>query len=240
MNKFAILLAVGLVASASALAAGAPNLPGRGYCGELRNHYGPLDYRKRGEVNLEIVEYAHFTPEVEAGIKGNTDYIGGDLDYTLRAIPNHPRALNTLATLAARAKVVFFPHTKWPVECYFDRARRFAPDDPAPVVVHGNYLFMLGKLDQALEVFKQAHDLAPEDPTIHYNLGLLYMKKKDSERALEHAQKAYAKNFPLPGLKKQLKEAGKWIEPPQANEAAPETATPEQAKPQQAKPDQAQ
>jgi tetratricopeptide (TPR) repeat protein len=208
MKKFAILLAAMAVASGSAQAAT------RSYCGELKNHYGPLDYRKRGQVNLEIVENAHFTPEVEAGIKGATSYIGGDLDYTLRAIPNHPGALTTLSKLALRDKQVFVPYTKWPVECYFDRARRFAPDDPAPVAVHGSYLFSLGKFDKALEVFKQAHDLAPDNPIINYNLGLLYLKFKEYDKSLEAAHKAYAKAFPLAGLKNKLIEAGKWIEPP--------------------------
>lgn len=219
MKKFAILLAAVLVASGSAQAAG------RNYCGELKNHYGPLDYRKRGQVNLEIVENAHFTPEVEAGLRGATDELGGDLDYTLRAIPNHPRALATLAKVAVRDKQVFVPKTKWPVECYFDRARRFAPDDPAPVAVHGHYLFSIAKYDKALEVFKQAHAIAPEDATISYNLGLLYLKFKDYDKALMHAKEAYAKNFPLPGLKNKLSEAGKWTDTP-APAAAPVAAEP--------------
>jgi Tfp pilus assembly protein PilF len=222
MRKFAILLAA-LIASASVQAAG------RNYCGELRNHYGPLDYRKRGEVNLEIVEHAHFTPEVEAGIKGNTSYIGDDLDYTLRAIPNHPRALTTLYKLALRAKVVKVEHTKWPVECYFERARRFAPDDPAPVAVHGNYLFSLGKFDEALVVFKQANVLSPDDATINYNLGLLLFKKQEYDQALVHAQKAYAKDFPLVGLKNKLIEAGKWVEPVKNTTAAAQDKSAEQA-----------
>ncbi len=185
------------------------------FCGELKNHYGPLDYRKRGEVNLEIVENAHFTPEVEAGIKGNTSYLGGDLDYTLRAIPNHPRALATLAMVALRDKQVKVPATKWPVECYFNRAIRFAPDDAAVRATYGTYLLALGKTDDAVGMFATAVEMAPEDPTINYNAGLAYLKKKEYAKSLVHAKKAYALGFPLPGLKNKLVAAGKWDEPAQ-------------------------
>ncbi len=194
------------------------------YCGELRNHYGPLDYRMRGQVNLEIVENAHFTPEVEAGLKGSTGYLGGDLDYTLRAIPNHVRALATLAKVGIRDKVVMVPATKWPVECYFDRAIRFAPDDAGVQATYGSYLSTLGRTDDALKAFKTAVRLQPEDPTINYNAGLMYLKVKDYDKALLHAKKAYEKGFPLPGLKNKLAALGKWEEPAPAPVPAAEAA----------------
>ena len=43
--------------------------------------------------------------------------------------------------------------------------------------------------------------MAPEDPTYNYNLGLVYYKTKQFKEANEHAHKAYALGFPLPGLK---------------------------------------
>ena len=36
-----------------------------------------------------------------------------------------------------------------------------------------------------------AADLQPDNPTINYNLGLLYMQRKDYERARIYAKKAY-------------------------------------------------
>jgi hypothetical protein len=59
-------------------------------------------------------------------------------------------------------------------------------------------------------MFRDAAALEPEDPTIAYNLGLAYFRKKDYSQALVFAKQAYAKNFPLPGLKNKLIEAGKW------------------------------
>ena len=62
-------------------------------------------------------------------------------------------------------------------------------------------------------MFTAAVELAPEDPTINYNAGLAYLKKKEYDKARQHAKKAYELGFPLPGLKNKLVEAGKWDEP---------------------------
>jgi hypothetical protein len=43
------------------------------YCGDLKNAFGPFDYRKGATefaANLHLVETAHFTPDVEKGITG--------------------------------------------------------------------------------------------------------------------------------------------------------------------------
>lgn len=195
------------------------------YCGELKNHFGPFDYRERAAhaYDFELVEHAHFTADVENGIKGSTSWIGGDLDYTLRVIPNHHRALATMARLAVRWKVPQVPHMSLPAECYFERGLRMAPNDGGVLSEYGNYLHALGKSGQALEAFKQAERLEPENPTINYNLGLAYFAKKDYDQAAAFAHKAYRLGFPLPGLKHKLAEIGKWQE--QDVKLAPE-ATP--------------
>jgi hypothetical protein len=70
-------------------------------CGPLENAYGPYDYRT-DKAKLPIVLGAHFTPEVEALIRGATSTRPGhDIDYTLRAIPNNPRALYSMMQLDA-------------------------------------------------------------------------------------------------------------------------------------------
>jgi tetratricopeptide (TPR) repeat protein len=179
------------------------------FCGELQNHYGPFDYRERASGKMEIVENAHFTAEVENGIKGTTGLIGGDIDYTLRAIPNHHRALATIGNISVRDKTVKVSGARYPTECYFERAIRFAPDDAVVRAAYGNYLSAVGKREMALTMFKYAVDLAPENPTFNYNLGLLYMKSNNYEKAAEYADKAYSLGFPLPGLRNQLAAARK-------------------------------
>jgi tetratricopeptide (TPR) repeat protein len=45
---------------------------------------------------------------------------------------------------------------------------------------------------------------------IHYSLGLIYFELGDMDGALEYGRKAYAKNYPLPGLQQKLRQAGVW------------------------------
>lgn len=202
--------AVGLFLSmAAGVQAGTP------YCGDLTSSFGPFDYRKRAELadSVKLVEGAHFTADVENGIKGSTSFIGGDLHYTLAVFPNHIRALSTLSKLALRTKEVQIFNMKWPAECYFNRAVRFAPDDGGAWAAYGSYLYATNKPDQAFKMFKQAVEVDPANPTINYNVGLAYFARKDYDNSLKHAQKAYAADYPLPGLKKKLIDAGKWVEP---------------------------
>lgn len=202
-----------VAASIIALMTGAAR--GANYCGELKGALGPFDYRLRSEVptQLHLVEGAHFTANIENGIKGESSGIGGDLDYTLRVFPNHTRALAALARYAVRTKSVQLPYATYPVECYFDRAMRFTPDDGKVRSEYANYLFALGKTERAFALYRSAVDLEPENATINYNVGLAYLKKQDYDNALVYAQKAYSRGFPLPGLKNKLIEAGKWVEP---------------------------
>ena len=184
------------------------------YCGNLDNAYGPYDYRKGAgelEFNLKLVEGAHFTADVENGIKGRSSTLAGDIDYTLRAFPNHAVALGTVIRVASRdKKSLFLPGGTRPVECYFDRAVRFAPDDPSTHTLYGSYLLSVGRVAEALLKYQTAAQLDPDNPSTNYNLGLVYFKNKDMANANKYAQIAYALEFPLPGLKNMLMQAGKW------------------------------
>ena len=62
------------------------------FCGELKpsGQYGPYDYSNAGHRNqhLRIVEQHHFTKDVENLIRGETGYLGQDIDYTLSFTDN--------------------------------------------------------------------------------------------------------------------------------------------------------
>jgi tetratricopeptide (TPR) repeat protein len=212
VNKFLHIAALLALLASTDLHAATSN-----YCGELKNAYGPYDYRTRAEhqENFHLIEMAHFTPDVENGVKGATGLIGGDLDYTLRAVPNHHRALATLSTLALRDRSYEIPGMHHPVECYFIRALRLTPDDGAVYATYGSYLFSLGKTDKAAELFKQGISYEPENPTLNYNMGLIAFKQHDYVQAKTYAKKAYAAGFPLPGLRNKLIEAKQWDEAPE-------------------------
>lgn len=205
------------------LAVGASRAHAYEECGDLTNAYGPFDYRTSRD-KLVIVENFHFTQDVEALRSGSTGQIGGDLDYTLRASPNHPRALIAMANLGRKLNTDQPPGAKYSIPCYFDRAIRFADDDAMVRLVYGTYLARVGKERQGLEQLEVALKLDPGNANIHYNLGLVYLDLKDYPKAREHAQRAYELGFSLPGLRKRLEAAGQWTPPPAArtgNAAAP-------------------
>ncbi len=197
-----VVLSALLAASAGALA--------KPYCGELANAFGPFDYRTPDPDQLYLVEMAHFTEEVQQGVKGNTGTLGQDLDYTLRAFPNHTKALAALSRAALRQRTLQLPGARYAVECYFERAVRFQPDDGLAWGAYGQYVYALGENARALPMLKKAAELVPDNPAVNYNAGIAYFNAKNYELAVQHAKKAYQLGFPLPGLRKMLVDAGKW------------------------------
>jgi tetratricopeptide (TPR) repeat protein len=181
-------------------------------CGSLENGYGPFDYRvNKGELGQ--VERFHFDAGVENLTRGLSGPLGGDLDYTLRAFPNHHRALQSMARLSERLKTWQPAGAVYPVPCYFERAARFRPDDSFVRLLYGNYLAKIGKPREALGQLHIAEKLMVENANLHYNLGLIYLSLKDYDRALQYAHRAYKLGWQLPGLRNMLQRAGKWQDP---------------------------
>lgn len=177
-------------------------------CGRLENAFGPYDYRDptaRGNP-LHLVESAHFTSGVESLRSGATTVVIGDIDYTLRAFPNHHRALNSVSRYALGGGK-FLSETIPTADCFFQRAIVFAPDDQVVRLIYGNYLFRRKKLDEAKAQYESALKLAPESPDINYNAALFYLEIHDLQRAKDLAKVAYDKGYPLPGLRNKIAEA---------------------------------
>ena len=194
-------------------------------CGPVwgTRHWGPFDYRRpvAGAGGVGIVENAHFTPWVEAGLGGKTGPIGGDLNYTLRAFPNHHRALVTMSKVTRRENKDRLPGMEWPVECYFERALRFAKDDVLVYMLYAQWLGERKRAGEARILLDSALPLAGENPQTHYNIGLIYFELGDHEAARRQALKAKDMGWPLTTLADQLKAAGHW---PVADGAAAQPA----------------
>lgn len=216
----AVLMALGTTASGLA--------SGQEGCGPLENAYGPFDYRS-SKKELNVVEQFHFTPDVESLRHGNTGALGGDLDYTLRASPNHHRALMAMVNLALKAKSAKPLGARYTVDCWFDRAIRFANDDGAVRIIYGVYLYRVGKKDEARRVLEDARRFAKDDPNLYYNLGFVYLDLGDKAKALESAQTAYRLGAQLPGLRNKLRKAGAWKDAP-PGEFTGEVRTPDSGK----------
>lgn len=179
-------------------------------CGALTNHFGPFDYYTARPADIEIVETRHFTREVEQLKAGKSGYIAGDLNYTLGVFPNHPRALNSIANLALREKRSTPEHSRFSVDCWFDRAIRFRPDDANVRMIYAVYLNKIKRQKEALEQLEMAAEVNSDNPNLNYNIGLVYFDLKNYDKSLEFARRAYEGGFPLLGLKNKLKKAGVW------------------------------
>jgi len=181
-------------------------------CGNLKNAFGPKDYRTISTFDRNLVEGAHFTTDVETLKAGITGTVGSEIDYTLRAIPNHPRALMSMSRLGEKLKTDKAPQARYSVDCYFQRAIAFTPDDGNVHMVFGLHLLRKDKYREAIAELERARELSGGNANIHYNLGLAYFAVGETDRALTEAKAAYELGFPLPGLRDKLKRAGKWTE----------------------------
>lgn len=183
-------------------------------CGDLANHYGPFDYRTSSNELRERIENFHFTPQVEALIKGQSGFkIGPGLNYTLMVFPNHPRALLSMMRYGEKFKSPQPPDAQYPVECYFERALRFKPDDTTVRMIHATFLSANGRAPEALTELNKVITTAPDNPFTQYNVGLIYLDMKEYDKALVQAHKAMALGFPQTGLRDKLTAADKWRAP---------------------------
>jgi len=204
---------------------------GGGDCQGREQGFGPFDYTDptytvagnytrhgRNEAPLRTVEKVHFTRKVERLIKGKTgeDPIG-DIDYTIRAFPNHHRALfaairyylirSPAASSEDQAKQFKPGYGGYPPpECYLQRAEYFAPADGMVPALFGLYLHRRNDLDGALEKYQEAEKKLGETEyaELYYNLGLLHFDRGEYTEAQQYADKAYALNYQLPGLRRRL------------------------------------
>lgn len=194
-------------------------------CGMIyTNHYGPFDYRTQ-RAELKIVEDFHFTGKVEALAGGQSGWLGGDLNYTLFSSPNHHRALIALMRWVERNKSDKTQGMAFPIECYFDRAIRFRPDDTVVRALYAQFLHRRNRTDEGLRQLDIAVGFADENALSQYNLGLMYLELGAIDKALAQAHKATALGFAKPDLANELKKLGRWQESP-APPAAAEASAP--------------
>jgi tetratricopeptide (TPR) repeat protein len=186
-------------------------------CGPLRTQgqYGPYDYRTDKD-KLPIVLGAHFTPEVEALIRGkNSTFPGNDIDYTLRAIPNNHRALIAMMRLGDKEKTPQPRGSRYTVECWFERAIQFRPDDSIVRMIYSTFLNKKVRVAEANAQLETATTYARDSAVTHHNIGMHFFDIKNYERALSQAHRAIALGLERPELKDQLAQIGKWKDPVQ-------------------------
>lgn len=219
--------------------------------------FGPYDYLQRNKLKaqLEVVEESHFNSDVESLTKGMSASAMGDIHYTLQAWPNHHRALNSALRYRLQHRELWSvgdnTAQNYPAECYLQRAMNFSPKDPIPYMLHGLLMHQMKQYEAALKSYRMAIKLQPDDLITQYNMGLALVELERYKEAQKIADKVYAADFPLPGLKRKLAEAKRSkakanVTQTKANapaakdkksagsiEVAPEVSLPLEAKPQE-------
>lgn len=191
-------------------------------CGNTDNGYGPFNYITQ-KSKLKVVEEHHFTRSVEQLIKGKSGRIESDLDYTLRAFPNHHRALLSISRWERfqKRKIKGYLPRHFSAECYYKRAIVFAPNDDKVHLLFGIHLHKNKRFEAAENSYKIAISINSNLVEAYYNLGLTYIALKQPKKALIYAQKAYELGYPLPGLKNKLVKSGHWKEGEKPNDQHP-------------------
>jgi len=190
----------------------------------VEGQFGPFDYRADhfvagGPFNtheglLGIVERAHFTPEVEAGIRGKSSSSAlPDISYTLRAFPNHHRALIAISSISVREGTDKPFGSSYTLGCWFQRAIAWRSDDMIVRLIYASHLTKNKRLKEAEAQADVAAANAGDNAFTHLNVGLVYFDMGNYELARQHAHKAIALGLNNMALKDLLLQAGKWSEP---------------------------
>ena len=199
------------------------------FCGPIAgNHYGPYEYRPDHFVGQPgdqeshsykrmLVDGAHFTPRVEnligAQSGGKSGPPGGDLDYTLRAFPNHHRALMSVMRYGEKTKSDKPAGLSMVVECYFERAARFKPKDTIVKMLYATYLSKNKRIPEAVSQLEISATIAADNAFTHYNIGLIYFDMKNYGKAQAQAHQAMALGFERTELRDLLKGVNQWQDP---------------------------
>lgn len=154
---------------------------------------------------VRLIEANHFTPEVENLVSGKTAPLPVDIDFVLRHIPNHYRALSSMGRWQAKNKLLGELASKvQPADCYFQRAIAFRSDDASLHLAYAVYLHQAKRLTDAALEYAQAEALGASGAEFYYNRGLLAIDQGEIAKAREYAKKAYGLGYPLPGLRNRL------------------------------------
>lgn len=211
-TSFSSLLAGLLIALFSSSAAFAQAVGSS--CGTLSSpgQYGPYDFRTDRD-KVQIVLIHHFSPAAEALLPTKLGPPGGDIDYTLRALPNYHRALIAMMRLGEKEKTPQPKGSTHSIDCWFQRALLFRPDDAVVRMIYSTYLNSKGRLPDANTQLEFATAYAKDSAFTHYNIGLHYLELRNYEKALVQAHQAMALGWTETELRDQLQKVGKWHEP---------------------------
>lgn len=163
-------------------------------------------FAARGSDRLAVVEQYHLGPCQQNYRNRDWARAVSECNFILRIFPNHPAALLLVTQVCEQWK----SGACLLLDEFFERAIAVNPKAAGTYVVQGIYYSRTRNFPVAIERFKTAVDLDPNNMNAHYNLALAYLDSNQFELANLHAQRAYALGATPPGLRDRLKRAGHW------------------------------
>jgi predicted Zn-dependent protease len=134
---------------------------------------------------LNNAEHFHLNKSVLENIAtGKYKYALGDINFTLKYFPNHPRALQLLTTIAVLSKNRALPIP------YFEKAIRLYPSHAITHAQYGNYLVVIGDLENGIQKLNHAVYMDPKLTAGHVWLAQAHGKKGDVQAAREARERA--------------------------------------------------
>jgi tetratricopeptide (TPR) repeat protein len=238
MTDFFIRNLVAACCLATAVPSLAEEALGRPY-GEIQDpdQYGPFDfYNPPEQYALGRVERAHLSWVIVKNKMDNDmcEY-WHNVDYTLRAFPNHAKALVIMAEyledhgpcprkprghMSVSELADSIEMNKWGernMDHYFHTALRFMTEDTRVIprhaetnVLYADWLRKKKRFEEAKKQYDAAHALNPGFANTYYGLGMLYLDQNNTVKALENAKKAYSLGKPPGELRDRLIASGSW------------------------------
>ena len=115
--------------------------------------------------------------------------------------------------LAEKTKTQQPNGSHYTIECWFERAIRFRPDDQVVRMIYTTFLTKNNRKTEAMQQLDIVLSATKDSPFTYQNVGLLYVDLGEYEKALVQAHKAMTLGLNAPELRKKLQAAGKWIDP---------------------------
>lgn len=181
-------------------------------------------YAAKGSNAVAVVELYHLGPCKKRFAERQYPRALAECGFILKIFPNHPTALLLTAQICERWK-----SPKCMLDDVFERAVSINPKAPGTFVVQGIHLYGTNQYAKAIQSFKYALDLDPDEMNAHYNMALTFLETKQFDLANAHAQRAYALGAALPGLRDRLTKAGYWKPTEQGAETPPQAKVPASA-----------
>jgi predicted Zn-dependent protease len=139
---------------------------------------------------LQAVEQYHMHKGVLENIaNGKYKYALGDIDFTLRYFPNHPRGLQLLTTVAALTK-----NRALPIQ-YFEKAIALYPSHAITHAQYGWFFVTIGDLDKGIQKLNYSVQVDPKLTAGYVWLAQAYEKKGDLQLAREARERAKELGF---------------------------------------------